>query len=580
MDVRFEAVLYPVVGERIVRQAEAVLEGEEYRVKIPKEWLVSLPCEKVELHTGLTCAAAGSEGAMFYSTNASRGIVLTRFGEERPESLFTSCIGAMPLGGLVDREDAVFFYVTGMDSDAFLTACFQDGQYELFPVFQLDGDEPDEDMVVRYWRRPWADYSEMARHYRAYQMREKGCVPLKERVKANPILKQALESVEIRIRMGWKPSPAEVLHQTPENEPPMKVACDIKTISRLLDRLKEKGVKNAEICLVGWGTGGHDGRFPQQLPSDPRYGTEEEMKRLIRKGQEMGYLMTCHVVTTAAFEIADNWDINLLGYKKTKDGGIHPMARYDNENWGLSGGVPWSLCAKTSYEHYVRADFPKIRDYGFRGLFYDDVLTIIMADKCCHPDHPVSRKLARDYYRKIARYSRELFGGFQSEGWFDFMNSDVDYVLYTAFKTHITPADHPLFDEGIPFFQLVYHGIVASNATSETVNYPIKPADEHLRALEWGSRPLMYIYSKFGEKKNWMGDLDLHTDSPEEMERTAEAIRQAYEEYETLKDLQYQFMEKHEKIGEGQYRTTFSDGTEIRVDYRAGEYRIVRGKAN
>ena len=90
----------------------------------------------------------------------------------------------------------------------------------------------------------------------------------------------------------------------------------------------------------------------------------------------------------------------------------------------------------------------------------------------------------------------------------------------------------------------------------------------------------MYIYSKFGEKKNWMGDLDLHTDSPEEMERTAEAIRQAYEEYETLKDLQYQFMEKHEKIGEGQYRTTFSDGTEIRVDYRAGEYRIVRGKAN
>ena len=580
MNAHFEAVIYPVTGDPIVREVNAVRTDDEYRVTIPREWFLSMPCEKVELHTPLTVAAAGSEGAMFYSTISARGVVLTRFQPERPECLFTSCIGVMPTGGLVDRQDAVFLYVTGLDSDAYLTARFQNGQYELFPGFQLDGDEPDEDMIVRYWLKPWADYSEMARHYRAYQMREKGCVPLKERVKTNPQLKQAVEGLELRIRMGWKPSPSPVPHQTPENEPPMKVACDIQTISSLLDRLMEKKVKNLEICLVGWGQGGHDGRFPQHLPSDPRFGSTESMKRLIRKGQDMGYLMTCHIATTCAFEIADNWDANLLSYKKTKDGSIRPYARNEKEDGSvsyiLSGGIPWSLCAKTSYEHYVLPDLPRIREYGFRGLFYDDVLTIIKADKCCHPDHPVSRKQARDYYRKIARYSKELFGGFQSEGWFDFMNSDVDYVMYTTFKTHVTTDDHPLFDEGIPFFQLVYNGIVTSNATSETVNYPIKRADEHLRVLEWNSRPLMYIYSKFGEKKNWMGDLDLHTDSPEELERTVEAIGQAYREYETLKDLQYQFMEKHEKTGNGQYRTTFSDGTVIEVDYSTGQYRIMR----
>ena len=576
MNVHFEATLYPLSGSPVVREPEVILKEDEYRVTIPKSWFTSFPCEKAELRSPLTRAAAGSEGAMFYSTNAGRGIVLTRFREDRPACSFESCIGAMPLGGFVDCANAVFFYVTGMDSDAYLTARFQDGQYELFPVFQLDGDEPDEDMTVRFRCKPWADYSEMARYYRAYQMREKGCVPLKERVRTNPVLKQAVEGVELRIRMGWKPVPSPVLHQTPETEPPMKVACDIKTVSSLLDRLQEKGVKNAEICLVGWGEGGHDGRFPQQLPSDPRYGTQEEMKRLIRKALDMGYLMTCHVATTCAYEVADNWDANLLGYEKTEDGGIRPMLRGGYRKTGLSGGLPYSLCAKTSYEHYVLNDFPKIRAYGFRGLFYDDVLTIIKADKCYHPDHPVTRKQAREYYRKIARYSRELFGGFQSEGWFDFMNSDVDYVLYTSFKTHITPEDHPLFDEGIPFFQLVYHGIVPSNATSETVNYPIKRTDEHLRVLEWGSRPLLYIYSKFGDEKNWMGDLDLHTDTPEETERTAEAISQAYREYEILKDLQYRFMEKHEKTGDGQYRTTFSDGTVIDVDYGSGTYRIMR----
>ena len=59
-------------------------------------------------------------------------------------------------------------------------------------------------------------------------------------------------------------------------------------------------------------------------------------------------------------------------------------------------------------------------------------------------------------------------------------------------------------------------------------------------------------------------------------ERTAEAISQAYREYEILKDLQYRFMEKHEKTGDGQYRTTFSDGTVIDVDYGSGTYRIMR----
>ncbi|MBQ7602299.1 MAG: AAA family ATPase, partial [Lachnospiraceae bacterium] len=55
---------------------------------------------------------------------------LTRLAEDRQDCSFTSCIGAMPLGGFVDRRDAVFFYVTGMDSDAFITARFLKGQYE------------------------------------------------------------------------------------------------------------------------------------------------------------------------------------------------------------------------------------------------------------------------------------------------------------------------------------------------------------------------------------------------------------------------------------------------------------------
>ena len=135
---------------------------------------------------------------------------------------------------------------------------------------------------------------------------------------------------------------------------------------------------------------------------------------------------------------------------------------------------------------------------------------------------------------------------------------------------------NPLFDEGIPFWQLVYHGIVLSNPTSQTVNYPIKEEYQHLKFLEYGGRPLMYFYSKFGEDRNWMGDDDLHCEDDAAIARSVEAIKRAYDEYEELKDLQYAFMENHEKLADNIYRTTFSDGTTITVNYNDLRYEIRR----
>ena len=156
----------------------------------------------------------------------------------------------------------------------------------------------------------------------------------------------------------------------------------------------------------------------------------------------------------------------------------------------------------------------------------------------------------------------------------DYMNADVDSILYVGVQSKLTHEMNPLFDEGIPFWQLVYHGIVLSNPTSQTVNYPLKDEYQHLKFLEYGGRPVMYFYSKFGDEKNWMGDLDLHCDSDEAIARSVAAIKRAYDEYEQYKHLQYEFMENHEKLAENVYRTTYSDGTAVTVDYNDMTYRF------
>ena len=68
--------------------------------------------------------------------------------------------------------------------------------------------------------------------------------------------------------------------------------------------------------------------------------------------------------------------------------------------------------------------------------------------------------------------------------------------------------------------------------------------------------------------------MDLHCGNDEQIDIATDALKKAYDEYETLKSLQFEFMENHEKLSEGVYRTTYSDGTVITVDYNTEKYII------
>lgn len=550
--------------------------GNEVTLTIPRERLCYPRLESLIVHSPLTTAHAGDAGYMFFPTNFYYGFALCRF-DQKQDVLFRTWPTATTVCGICENENAVFVHIRGEAFDARFYVQSKNGEYTISPQFRFDGDEPDEDVVIVYTRMPGASYSDMARFYRQYQLEYCGCVPLKERVKQREALRLAADGMELRVRMGWKPIPTPVRHQNLQNEPPMKVTCDIATLNKIIDKMHAKGIDKAEICLVGWGPGGHDGRFPQQFPSDERYGGDDALRACIAKAQRLGYLMVCHTVYCGAYEIADNFDRDLLTKKINGFGDPEPYVREHYKKGGLNGGEPYHLCAKTAYEHYAVKDLPKVRGYGYYGLQYIDELTAIIPEKCYDKNHPCTRKQAWEYHRKLARLAKDLFGGYQSEGYMDYMNSDVDAILYVGVQSKLTHEQNPLFDEGIPFWQLVYHGIVMSNPTSQTVNYPVKDKYQHLKFIEYGGRPVMYFYSKFGENHNWMGDQDLHCGSDEEIDAAVDAIKTAYDEYEQLKYLQYEFMEKHEKLSKDRYRVTYSDGTVITVDYAKGNYTVQKG---
>ncbi len=551
-------------------------EGNTLKVSFLPEDLKGRRFEKIRFMSPLCEAGVDDDGYMFYPGTLSDGTVLTRF-TERADCERDSMIAALSFAGMGGSEKAVMVHVTkGSANCRFHAECVK-GIYRLCPEFVMEGHEVYEELEVTYTLMPDATYSDMARVYRIYQMDVNGCVPLKERIKGRPELEYAADSIEFRIRMGWKPVPTPEFHQNDENEPPLKVVCDIEKLTKLIKAMKKGGIDKAEICLVGWGQGGHDGRFPQQVPSDPAYGGDEKLRDCIAEAREMGYQIVCHTGSLQSYEVADNFSLDAMNHVKAADGCVVPRVSHYVRSGGLSGGAPFLLCPREAYEKYGINELPKVRDYGFRGIHFIDELTAVSAEWCDHPDHPVTRTDAENYYRKLAVLSRELFGGFQSEGWIDFMNSDTDYIMYCSFSERDVRKVCPLFDESIPLWQLVYHGIVLSSPSSATVNHTLKGPDARLYFMEFGGRPLMYLFSKFGERKNWMGDIDLRLVDDNDMDSVISALKEAYDEYQPMKYLQYEFMDRHEKLSDGVYAVTYSDGSVITVDYNKKTYTLKKG---
>lgn len=64
-----------------------------------------------------------------------------------------------------------------------------------------------------------------------------------------------------------------------------------------------------------------------------------------------------------------------------------------------------------------------------------------------------------------------------------------------------------------------------------------------------------------------MGDGDLGCATDEELAASVAKIKEGADVYAKLSPLQYEFMEEHDEVSPGVWRTTYSDGTRVYVNY-------------
>ncbi len=478
----------------------------------------------------------------------------------------------MPIFGMKTPRGAFVAIVKGLNLEQYPVVEANKGVYRVFPRFYIYapntnnrssisktiGFDPYEDIVVDYYplSPDKANYSGMAQVYRDYQLGRGEVKLLRERIKGNPALEYSADSIYVRIKHCRKKSdrknPAHHM-QTPETEPELEIFFTFDDMADIMKRMKAEGIDKAEICSVGWNISGHDGRFPQYFPVEPKIGGEKKYRDTIEYGKSLGYHLNCHINQYSVFFVSNRWNDN--GIARYPDGSLF-------KDYFQPGGMAYRPCFQRLYNLWVKDDFKQIAGLGLNGIFHIDVISYVPPYPCLDPKHPLNRKQCAEYQNKVGEYADKIFGGLASEGGMDHLAHTLDFALYLWSYPAWEGKPEKLATKYVPLWQLVYHGIILSNpyyttidalypksyATSDqrkAYDYLDDPETRWLKLIEFSGRPTFY-YTDYRDLK---------------------PMKRAYDEFQKLKHLQLQLMTYHGEISKDVFLTRFENGEEIVVNY-------------
>ena len=471
----------------------------------------------------------------------------------------------MPMFGMKTPHLTYCAIVTGMPYSLGISVVAKDGAYSQSAVFSADRDiEFYEDIRIDYHflKGDDADYSGIARCYRAYQLERGAAVPLAEKVKSNSALAYAVTNIEVRIRQAWKPAPSPVMEQVARNEPPVKAVVTFDRVKDVVDESVRQGVGGAEFCLVGWNKGGHDGAYPQIFPVEPSLGGEVKLKEAVAYAQSKGYQVVGHSSFRDCYMIADTWDSEYVVEK-------NPNGTLKRGETSWSGGRLYTMCPQRAYERFCPKQCAEMATLGFRGMFYVDVTTSRPLFPCPDVRHRLNNGQRAVWENNIMRELGETFGGAASEGAYDFCSRTCESALTVQWCKPFDPPKNAMVDGYIPLWQLIYHGIIVSTPFRTTINCPANPDRRYaLKLAEFGGRPTFYWHSWFvtGRPPS-MGTWDLEATTDEKMRQGVRWMKEGHDEYMRRNSLQFAFMDRHEKIADGLFRITYSNGAKMYVNY-------------
>ncbi len=400
---------------------------------------------------------------------------------------------------------------------------------------------------VRYCFSENASYISMAKRYRRFVQEKGEFVSLAEKAVRTPNVNEVIGRPVLHV--------GALYHFVKEtrsfNKDRIEANHGLTTFEKLIDTMKmskENGLEDAYVHLDGWGYYGYDNGHPDVLPVGGEQGGWEGMKAFADTCDELGYLLATHDQYRDFYLNAASYDDKLT---LTDAKGKHEI----HADWC---GGPQTILSPRFAPGYVRRNHDLFAEHGIKVKgAYLDVFAVVPLEQSHQPRHPVTR-------RECAAYRRECFDLLRARGYVVSSEEPADYLVRSLDLVHHAPyATYPNLGGGgpsgilVPLFSLVYHDSIL---------------------IPWDLGP----NGSWGVPKGDSGKLHcaLNAGLPYAFPgQSGDAIK----ELNTLSALNthcvHLEMTNHEFLNDThrQQRTTYSDGTQVTVDFDAGTYAVEMG---
>ena len=379
-----------------------------------------------------------------------------------------------------------------------------------------------------------ANYSGMARSYRAHLL-AKG--QLNEGIAATEVL-----PLELRVFMGIAKS--TLLGKR------MVVGTTFSEVQQILTQLMENGVRAVNVTLVGWGRRGYDGSYPRRLPVDSAFGGVKGLTDLTTwaKAQKADI----NIFLEDNYVDAYRWQ---RGFSTRTDVIREPnrLPHYFGDHYLLQPRVSLSI---------AKRDLPEISSYGVDGIEFRLFGEFLMSDG--QENAPAGRKSNADTYRKIMGLAGDLglLIGTQRGNLWTLPN------VHRITDIPMRGSGHFYEEESVPFLQMVLHGSIPYSG--EIANLRYDPTRQFLRQIEFGAPSVFEIIYADADTLVRTDYNLLYNGGFAEL---ADAISDEYAEVaQALQSTWSEQMIAHEKLCDDVYKTTYSNGVSIVVNYGANRY--------
>lgn len=340
-----------------------------------------------------------------------------------------------------------------------------------------------------------------------------------------------------------------------------KTFTDFEQALDMLTRMKSKGINSIKLRYKGALTGGTDQSSIMTASLLARLGTRSDLKDLVEyvNAQNMEMYLDVNLLSAAKGD--------LFSSGKTAGSIFSKKAEYNAINNSPLGKDKYAkrLLGMKYVERSIIEILRDTRFSQFTGFCLNDVGSLLYSDYKNGFNRQESAEMISEQLPSLTANMKLMTdtGNFR-------VIKNVSFISHLPTSASQSRSAYV----GVPFLQLVLHGIVGYSG--EPLNFSENAKTSFLRCVEYGASPAYeWTYSDtYADKKNKSGE-DSTEASGVYYENWIASASEFYERADAaLKDLQASRMTSHSEIMGGVFCTEYDTGAKIYVNYTESDVTV------